>query len=218
MAKRPPKKRSKNLGSTPGRTDPLGLRIVGGTFRGRKLDYGGDRRVRPMKDRIREALFNLIGPPIKGKYVVDLFGGTGAIGLEALSRGAVGATFIERHFPTARVLRANAESLGVQDRIEIVTNDTFFWLRNPTELSEEPWCVFVSPPYSFYIDRADDMLNLIGTLIDRAPAGSIFAVESDDQFDFATLPEAEAWDVRPYYPAVVGVYRKGEDREIEDRE
>ena len=208
MAKRPPKKRSKNLGSTPGKTDPLGLRIVGGKFRGRKLDYGGDRRVRPMKDRVREALFNLIGPSIEGKHAVDLFGGTGAIGLEALSRGAVRATFIERHFPTARVLRANAETLGVKDRIEIVTNDTFFWLRSQPELGETPWCVFVSPPYSFYQERLDDMLDLIGTLIDRAPAGSIFAVESDDLFDFATLPNPDAWDVRTYYPAVVGVYRK----------
>ena len=208
MAKRPPKKRSKNVGSTPGKTEPLGLRIVGGKFRGRKLDYGGDRRVRPMKDRVREALFNLIGPDVKGKHAIDVFGGTGAIGLEALSRGAVRATFVERHFPTARVLLANAESLGVQDLIEIVTNDTFFWLRSGPELGETPWCVFVSPPYSFYVERAEEMLNLIGTLMDMAPQGSIFAVESDDDFDFATLPDPDAWDVRTYYPAVIGIYRK----------
>lgn len=204
----PPKNEVKNLGSTPGKADPLGLRIVGGKFRGRKLDYGGDRRVRPMKDRVREALFNLIGPKIKGKHAIDLFGGTGAIGLESLSRGAIKATFIERHFPTARVLKKNAETLGVEDLVEIITNDTFFWLRSEPDLGETPWCVFVSPPYSLYVDQAEEMLNLIGTLIDKAPPESIFAVESDDQFDFTTLPSSDAWDVRPYYPAIIGVYRK----------
>ncbi len=63
---------------------PTVLRIIGGVHRGRKLEYSGDPRTRPMKDRVREAVFNLLGPDVAGKYVIDLFAGTGALGLEAL--------------------------------------------------------------------------------------------------------------------------------------
>ncbi len=78
-----------------------GLRIIGGEFRHRHLHYSGDLRTRPMKDRLREAIFNLIGPEIRGKHAIDLFAGTGALGLEAISRGAARATLIEQHHPTA---------------------------------------------------------------------------------------------------------------------
>ena len=85
----PPKKRQ-STGPASRRTSPevVGLRIVGGRFRGRKLLYSGDFRTRPMKDRLREAVFNLVGPAVAGMHAIDLFGGTGALGLEALSRGA----------------------------------------------------------------------------------------------------------------------------------
>src|SRR5438105_2010542 len=79
----------------------VGLRIIGGSLRGRKLQYTGEARTRPMKDRVREAVFNLLGPSVTGSHAIDLFAGTGALGLEALSRGAARATFIERHFPTS---------------------------------------------------------------------------------------------------------------------
>src|SRR5882672_8353144 len=79
------------------------LRIIGGTFRGRKLHYHGDPIVRPMKPRVREAMFNLISTESEGRHAFDLFAGTGARGLEARSRGAQPATFIERHVPTSQV-------------------------------------------------------------------------------------------------------------------
>ena len=75
------------------------LRIVGGKFRGRQIEYSGDPVTRPMKDNIREALFNLVGGWVKEKIVFDLFAGTGAMALEALSRGATKAFLIERHIP-----------------------------------------------------------------------------------------------------------------------
>src|SRR5271154_4383856 len=92
--------------------DVAGLRIIGGRFRGRKLEYSGDPRTRPMKDRVREALFNLLSTAVKGKVAIDLFAGTGALGLEALSRGAARAVFIERHRPTAQTIGRNAAALG----------------------------------------------------------------------------------------------------------
>ncbi len=188
------------------------MRIIGGNFRGRKLRYGGDQRVRPMKDRVRESLFNLIGPAIKGKHAVDLFAGTGALGLEAISRGAVAATLTEQHYPTAKILRENVATLEIEPLVEAITADVFIWFRRGPDLPQTPWVVFCSPPYDFYVERTEDILELIGGLIEAAPAESIFAVESDERFDFDLLPNAGQWDVRPYRPAVVGVYRKPELR------
>lgn len=200
--KHPRGKRSGDEGSASVASPP---RIVGGAFRGRKLLYSGDRGVRPMKQRVREAIFNLVGPAIRGKHALDLFAGTGALGLEALSRDAARATFLERHFPTAELIRRNAESLGVADRCTILTTDTFFWLREPHDLGPEPWVVFVSPPYDFYVNRTDDMLALIRQMIDEAPPASRIVVESDQRFDAARLPEPGRWDVRQYPPAQVGL-------------
>jgi 16S rRNA (guanine966-N2)-methyltransferase len=187
---------------------PVGLRIIGGTLRGRKLRYSGDMAVRPMKDRIREAVFNLFGPAVQGKHAVDLFAGTGALGLEAISRGAAKATLLEQHFPTARILTENVATLGVGERVEVVTGNVF--LRNLWEnrLGATPWLVFCSPPYAFYVERKADMLDLVGHLIATAPENSIFVVESDERFDFGSLPAADHWDVRSYPPATIGVFYK----------
>ncbi|MBI3839341.1 MAG: RsmD family RNA methyltransferase [Planctomycetia bacterium] len=190
------------------RREPAELRIIGGTMRGRKLLYSGDPRTRPMKDRVREAVFNLVGPEVAGKHAIDLFAGTGALGLEALSRGAARATFIEQHFPTAALIRQNAAQLGVADRCDVLPANTFIWARRPTAGDDRPWVVFCSPPFAFYSDRQAEMLALVEGLLERAPPGSTFVIEADEKFDSALLPEAEAWDIREYPPAVVAVYRK----------
>lgn len=181
------------------------LRIIGGELRRRKLEYHGDPRTRPMKDRVREAVFNLIDP--KGTYAIDLFGGTGALGLEAISRGATQALFIERHFPTARLIEQNAKNLDVSDQCRVFPGSAFVWARRPDAPNDVPWLVFCSPPYEFYASRTSEMIDLLQRLIALAPAKSTFVVESDERFDKALLDPLGAWDTRAYPPAVVSVYR-----------
>ncbi|MBN1590184.1 MAG: 16S rRNA (guanine(966)-N(2))-methyltransferase RsmD [Pirellulales bacterium] len=206
MAKRKPSAKSARSPKT--RSTPVGLRIIGGTFRGRKLQYAGERCVRPMKDRVREAVFNLVGPSIKGKHAVDLFAGTGAIGLEAISRGATSATFIECHYPTVRTLSENIATLAVESRCEVIVADTFVWLRQAPRLVLQPWVVFISPPYEFYVSRTEAMLGLVDTIYGMAPPESVLMVESDQRFDASLLSEPERWDIRDYPPARVGIRRK----------
>ncbi|MEM1305188.1 MAG: RsmD family RNA methyltransferase, partial [Planctomycetota bacterium] len=88
------------------------LRIIGGRYRGSRLQYGAHANdkglvTRPMKHRVREAIFNLVGADMPGKLAIDLFAGTGAIGLEAISRGAERCLFIEKHVPSAGVVTQN---------------------------------------------------------------------------------------------------------------
>lgn len=195
------------------------LRIVGGRFRGRKLLYHGDPVTRPMKHRVREAIFNLVTADVENRHVFDLFAGTGALGLEALSRGAKFTTFIERHIPTARVVRENIERLEVEDLCELKEASAFVWGKRdlPKLAKDNPWLVFVSPPYAFFVDREQEMVDLITAVMEHAPLESTVVVESDDRFDFNLLPGdikldrySQGWDIRPYLPAMVGVWRKRE--------
>ncbi|MEM7783822.1 MAG: RsmD family RNA methyltransferase, partial [Planctomycetota bacterium] len=179
---------------------------------GRQIDYSGNQVTRPMKDNIREALFNLVGGWIPGKAVFDLFSGTGAIGIEALSRGATQAFFIERHFPSIRILTNNVRSLDPDLTAQIEASDTFFWCRKFFQSREswpqEPWVVFCSPPYDFYVDRWDELETVIQNFLDAAPDQSILVVESDQRFDTDRLPESDQWDIRHYSPAVVAVLKR----------
>ncbi len=197
-------------GSTADSRDAASVpRIVGGTLGGRKLIFAvAQGRTRPMKDRTREAVFNLIGPSARGKHAIDLFAGTGALGFEALSRGAARATLIEQHFPTAALIRRNAAELGVSEQTEVLAASAFIWAQEEGLDEQTPWLVFCSPPYAFYVERCEAMLALVNTLLARTPAESILVVEADRRFDLAQLPAADKWDVREYPPAVVAIYRK----------
>ena len=129
------------------------MRIVGGQFKGTRLaapgaEGGGKAHLRPTSDRVREALFNLLAhgdyPPIEGARVLDLFAGTGALGLEALSRGAARAVFIDDGAAARGLIRRNIETLGV-------IGQTKLWRRDATRLGPcrgEPFAlIFADPPY-----------------------------------------------------------------------
>ncbi|TWT39597.1 RsmD family RNA methyltransferase [Blastopirellula retiformator] len=207
MPSRPGKPKSKSAAGGKELRLDAPIRIIGGELKNKKLLYSGEEVTRPMKERVRASVFNLVGPSIKEKHAIDLFAGTGALGIEALSRGAVSATFIERHIPTSKLIRQNLDNLGLGERSRLFAANTFFWAKRLPEFDEPPWVVFCSPPYELFISQADEMLALIQTLLAAAPPESIFVVESDQRFDFASLPYAEAWDVRTYAPAVVGILR-----------
>ncbi len=176
-------------------------------MRGQKLFYSGEDRTRPMKDRVREAVFNLLGPGVKGKQALDLFAGTGALGFEALSRGAAAATFVERHFPTAGHIRQTAIALGVIDRTRIEAANAFIWIQRDSPPQDQPWVVFVSPPWELFRELAEAMLALINRLVESSPLGSIVVVEADDSFDFGSLPAPDRWELHEYHPAIVGIRR-----------
>ena len=208
-AKKSPKSHpAKPLKAMPGKVDPVGLRIIGGSLRGSRLEYAGDKRVRPMKDRVREATFNLIHSEVAGAYALDLFGGTGALGLEAISRGAVGCLFSEQHFPTARVIQQNIRSLKLEDRTQLITGDVFLtYRRNPPLPKELRWVVFCSPPYRFFNERTEEVYELLESLMKQAPQGSLFVAESDTTFDWSHFEPLGPWEIRAYPPAVLGIRR-----------
>jgi 16S rRNA (guanine966-N2)-methyltransferase len=174
-------------------------------MRGRPIRYDGDPATRPMKDRVREAAFNLLGPQIKGKQVIDLFAGTGAMAFEAISRGATSAVLIERRFPNARLIRETAAGLKIEDKIDVFSGDTFLWVHREMVKAEVPTVVFCCPPYDFYLERWTQLSRMIDEIMAMLPSGSSLLVESDGRFETTQLPDAFEWDVRAYPPAVLSL-------------
>jgi 16S rRNA (guanine966-N2)-methyltransferase len=99
------------------------MRISAGEHRGRRLKSPRGEKTRPTSDRLRQAIFNVVAPRLGGARVLDLYAGTGALGLEALSRGAASAVFAERDREALRSLRANVEALGLASRVRILAAD-----------------------------------------------------------------------------------------------
>ena len=181
-------------------------RIIGGDLRGRRLEFAPHARTRPMKDRVRETLFDLLGPAVRGALAIDLFAGSGALGFEAVSRGASRAVLVERHFPTAEALRRTARALGVADRVDVRAGDAFAWAKRPPDVpADRPWLVFVSPPWALFRERGPDLVCLVDALLRGAPAGTAVVVESDASLDPAALPDPGCWRSRAIPPAVLHV-------------
>jgi 16S rRNA (guanine966-N2)-methyltransferase len=123
------------------------MRIVGGQFKGRRLQAPRDNRIRPTTDRVRESLFNILSHAkddvLTGCHVLDMFAGTGAFGLEALSRGAAHVTFVDQHPASLTLAKANAGSLGVLDACRFIRVDA----RRLPVASQPCSLVFADPPY-----------------------------------------------------------------------
>lgn len=128
------------------------LRIVGGDFRGRPLAVPHGQSVRPMRSRVRESLFTRLGDEIRGAHVLDVFSGSGAIAIEAMSRGAWRAVAIENHRHVLPTLEHNLETLGLARRVTVVKVDAYALIDDDTPLAEYgPFrLVTLDPPFPDY--------------------------------------------------------------------
>jgi 16S rRNA (guanine966-N2)-methyltransferase len=146
------------------------VRVVGGLARGRKIQAPSGTSTRPTSDYVREAVFNVLGSRggVDGAHVLDLFAGSGAMGIEALSRGAASATFVENDAKAVAVIRANLDHLGLVADATVVRADAPGWLVTAGRFD----LAFVDPPYAF--DRWTDLLERLDSELavlesDRAP-------------------------------------------------
>ena len=137
------------------------VRIIAGKFRGRKLKSPPSLDTRPSSDRLRETLFNIIAPRIEGARFLDLCAGSGAVGIEALSRGAAHATFIDRSRKMSGLIRASLDMLKVnEDEFEVVGSEALEFLRRRTKKESGTFdIIFFDPPYE---TEYEDVLDHVG--------------------------------------------------------
>ena len=143
MARRPAGRKQQNQGKPAQSTGQL--RIIGGEWRSRKLPIADLPGLRPTSDRVRETVFNWLMPYVPGAKVLDCFSGTGALALEALSRGAQSAVLLEAAAPAARLLTTNLQTLNA-DNAQVIHTDSLNWLKTPNE-SKAFDLIFLDPPF-----------------------------------------------------------------------
>ena len=164
------------------------MRITGGIHRGRILKVPEGLEVRPTQDRVREALFNILMHDIAGARFLDLFAGSGAVGLEALSRGAASAAFVELNARHISFIRANAAMLKIAP--QIVQADAYRYI---ADFAGAPFdIVYADPPYA--LGEEQGFLGMAATLAERhvVRPGGLFIAETMSR---ATLGETPGWDL-----------------------
>ncbi|MBV9123729.1 MAG: RsmD family RNA methyltransferase [Planctomycetes bacterium] len=173
------------------------LRIVAGSLRGRKLNCTVNPGLRPAPQMLREALFSILGHAVPGRPFYDVFAGTGAVGLEALSRGARPVVLVERDFRVAAEIENHLRAFGVAHQASIVRTDAYRWAEH-WHGAEEAVNIFLGPPYPDFDNRLPDLLAVIADLQQKVAPGSVLALQSERNFDPDRLPLAEQWDQRSY--------------------
>jgi 16S rRNA (guanine966-N2)-methyltransferase len=152
------------------------MRVIAGQLGGRRLKAPSGRLTRPTSDRVREAVFSMLGA-VDGASVLDLFAGTGGLGIEALSRGAEGAVFVEQDAGVVRTLRANLAALGIErTHAQVRHCDALTALRRARGRKETYDLIFIDPPYSQARDWGPELSTALPSLL--RPAARVI-VESD---------------------------------------
>ncbi len=177
----------------------MNIRLIAGTFGGRVIEGSGTNRTHPMGERIRGSLFNIIGTEIADAKVLDAFAGSGSLGLEALSRGAQYATFIERDRVAQNVITNNIKTLGVANVTKLVKAPVASWL----ETTEEQFdIIFADPPYH------DLQLSTVMRLTKVLKPNGLMVLSYTGRGEVPTGLGVVVVDNRSYGDAVLAFYRK----------
>lgn len=179
------------------------VRLIAGKFGGRRLDAPKleNTRTKPMGERIRNAIFNRIGDEIVGAQVLDAFAGTGAVGLEALSRGAAHVTFVERDKIAQNILRKNISSLGAENDTKLVAASVNSWIDSQDLASYD--IIFADPPYH------DLQFSTVFKLLSLLKPGALMVLSHSGRGEFPkTAREFVVVDNRSYGNAVLTSFRR----------
>jgi 16S rRNA (guanine966-N2)-methyltransferase len=187
------------------------VRIVAGSLRGRKLTAVVHEGMRPTPQMVREALFSILGNAVPGRVFFDLFAGTGVVGLEAISRGATSARFIENDPRQVNDIQKYAEQFGVVDKVQVIKADVYRWAERWVPAGNEPVNLFLSPPFPDLSEKADEFLALVNTLLAKTPDESVLTIQAEEGFPLERLPDLPLWDVRHYGRNMLLLRVKGEE-------
>jgi len=181
----------------------MNVRLISGIYGGRKIEAPDTSRTHPMSERIRNALFNSIGAEVKDATVLDAFAGTGAIGLEALSRGAGHATFIERDKTAQQVLSKNIALLGVETTTTVIRTAVSTWLE--TQKDERFDIIFADPPYQ------DTQFSTVEQLFGLLKPGGLMVLSHPGRGEIPTKTGViVVVDNRSYGNAFLTFYRRSD--------
>ena len=177
----------------------MNIRLISGQYGGRIIEGSGTNRTHPMGERIRGSLFNMIASELEGATVLDAFAGSGSLGLEALSRGAAHATFVERDRIAQKVIANNVHTLGVDGRSKLVKAPVASWLETTEQTFD---IIFADPPYH------DLQLSTVGKLTKLLKPNGLMVLSYTGKGEVPTDLGVVVVDNRRYGDAVLAFYRK----------
>ncbi len=177
------------------------MRVVAGTYGGRRLVAPPGDTTRPTSDRVREALFSVLGPSIAGARVLDLYAGSGALGIEALSRGAAVAVFVDRSPPAIKAIRANLAALAIE--ADVRRSESLQALRAAAARGEAYDLVFLDPPYRRAAELGRELSGALPAVL--APAARV--VSESDRRDPLSLALPLS-DERRYGDTVIRIHER----------
>lgn len=157
------------------------MRVISGSARGRTLKAVPGMGTRPTTDKVKEALFSMIGPYFDGGTLLDLFAGTGGLGIEALSRGMDKAVFVDLEYKSIEVVRSNLKAAGFEDKAEVYKNDAERALKALAKREAAFDLVFLDPPYR--LKNVDKLMETMDSLKLLKPEATI-VVEYDSSFEY----------------------------------
>ena len=177
----------------------MNVRIIAGQFGGRIIEGSGTDRTHPMSERIRNAMFNKIGDELEGAKVLDAFAGSGAIGLEALSRGSAEITFVEKDHVAAKIIENNIKKLGVANKTHLIKAPVSGWSETTTEVFD---LIFADPPYH------DPQLSTVSKLLKLLKPNGLMVLSYPDRSEVPPETGVVVVDNRSYGNAALAYYRK----------
>lgn len=177
----------------------MNVRIIAGAFGGRVIEGSGTNRTHPMGERIRSSLFNIINDELEGAEVLDAFAGSGSLGLEALSRGAKHATFVERDRIAQNVITSNIQALKVADRAKLIKAPVASWYETTDQQFD---IIFADPPYH------DLQLSTVGKLQKLLKPNGLMVLSYTGKGEVPTDLGVVVVDNRRYGDAVLAFYRR----------
>lgn len=183
------------------------MRVISGNARGKKLVSLEGMNTRPTLDRVKEALFNIIQFDIADKDILDLFAGSGAIGIEAISRGAKSATFCDNSIDAVKIIKTNIENTRSKDKATVINKDYSLALKQLEKENKQFDIIYLDPPYKtdFANKAIEEIINL--NLLSK---DGIIIVETDDNNKDKTIntKNIEIFDKRKYGRAILIFIRK----------
>lgn len=185
------------------------MRIISGICRGRKLTPLKGLDIRPTSDRIRETLFNILGPRVRHAQVLDLFAGTGALGLEALSRGATHAVFVDRSDTACHTIRQNIDRCGFLEQTTMIRQDLFSPWLDAAIACRQFDLIFLDPPYdNGYVFKILDRKNLSALLSEN---GIIVAEHAADEILPSSLNGLDIFRQKKYSRTTISFLTRTQD-------
>ena len=173
------------------------IRIIAGSLRGRKIPCVVNEELQPTPQMVREAFFSILGNAIPDRLFIDLFAGTGVVGMEALSRGASAAYFVERDFRSVQAIEKHLHDFQLTTSAKVFRSDVYRWIaawippKNPVN-------VFLSPPFQDLSEHTEDLLNALAVLQSKVPEDSVIVLQSELGSPLDNLEQLRSWELRKY--------------------